>query len=321
MSTNQYGKITATASYLPEKVVTNDDLAQFMETSDEWISSRTGIKQRHIAIEENTSDLCLAVAEKLIAKKNILPEELDFIIVATMSADYTCPSVACQVQGQLKAFKAMAFDVTAACSGFVYALATAENFIRQGMTKGLVIGGEKISKLLDWEDRGSAVLFGDGAAGVLLEASPQPSILKQMLKADGQRGESLTSGYQNTNNPFTKEQKAFGLTMDGRGIWNFALKDVTKSLKEFLVDVDEVDYYLFHQANRRIIEKMAKKLGEPLEKFPMNLMNYGNTSAASIPILLDELVEEKVLNLSGNQTVVLTGYGGGLTWGNLLIQL
>lgn len=316
-----FGKIIATARYLPEKVVTNDDLAEWMDTSDEWIQSRTGIKQRHIAEAENTSDMCFQVAKKLVDKAAIDPMDLDFIIVATMSPDYTSPSVACQVQGQLGAKHAMAFDVTAACAGFVYALATAENFVRSGMKRGIVIGGEKTSKLLDWQDRSSAVLFGDGAAGVLLEANEEPSIMKQMLRADGERANALTSGYRKNSNIFHEEaETSTALSMDGRGIWNFALNDVTKSLKEFIGE-ETVDYYLLHQANKRIIEKIARKMNEPIEKFPMNLMNYGNTSAASIPILLDELVEANILSLNSNQKVVLTGYGGGLAWGNLLIQL
>lgn len=316
-----FGKITATARYLPEKIVTNDDLAEWMDTSDEWIQSRTGIKQRHIAEAENTSDMCLQVAKKLIKKSAIDPMSLDFIIVATMSPNYTSPSVACQVQGKLGAKQAMAFDVAAACAGFVYALATAENFVRSGMKRGIVIGGEKTSKLLDWRDRSSAVLFGDGAAGVLLETGEKPSIIKQMLRADGERANALTAGFRQNSNIFHEgSDTSTALAMDGRGIWNFALNDVTKSLKDFIGE-ESVDYYLLHQANKRIIEKIARKMNEPIEKFPMNLMNYGNTSAASIPILLDELVETNVLTLNSNQKVVLTGYGGGLAWGNLLIQL
>lgn len=316
-----YGKITATARYLPAKVVTNDALTQLMDTSDEWIQSRTGIKERRIAEQENTSDLCIAVANQLIEKRSIDPLTLDFVIVATMSADYTSPSVACQVQGAIGALQAMAFDVTAACSGFVYALATAENFIRSGMTRGLIIGGEKISKLIDWQDRTTAVLFGDGAAGVLLEADSKPSIIKQVLKADGTRSDALTAGYRVTKTAFYQEARENNkLAMNGRGIYDFALNDVTKCLREFVAD-EEIDYYLFHQANERIIQKMARKLKEPIEKFPMNLARYGNTSAASIPILLDELVEAGTIKLDGSQKVVFTGYGGGLTWGNLLLEL
>ena len=174
---------------------------------------------------------------------------------------------------------------------------------------------------MDWQDRSSAVLFGDGAAGVLLEANEKVSIIKQMLQADGERANSLTSGFRKNSNIFHEgPETSATLAMDGRGIWNFALNDVTKSLKEFIGE-ETVDYYLLHQANKRIIEKIARKMNEPIEKFPMNLMNYGNTSAASIPILLDELIEANILSLNSNQKVVLTGYGGGLAWGNLLIQL
>lgn len=320
MSIDQYGKIRATARYLPTNIVTNDELAQWMDTSDEWIQSRTGIKQRHIAAEENTSDLCTEVARKLLSKAQIDAASLDFIIVATMSPDYSSPSVACQVQGRIGAQQAMAFDLSAACAGFVYALATGENFIRTGMKRGLVIGGEKTSKLLNWEDRSTAVLFGDGAAGVLLEAANQPSIIRQLLRADGERSNSLVAGFRPTQTKFYQEDDQAGLTMDGRGIWNFALNDVVKDLQTF-INEEPIDLYLFHQANRRIIEKMAKKLKEPIEKFPMNLANYGNTSAASIPILLDELVEADIIHLNGTQKVVLTGYGGGLAWGNLLLEL
>ncbi|MGG5316715.1 beta-ketoacyl-ACP synthase III [Enterococcus sp. AZ072] len=320
MSIDQYGKITATARYLPNNIVTNDELAQWMDTSDEWIQSRTGIKQRHIAEEENTSDLCTEVAQKLLAKAQLDASSLDFIIVATMSPDYSSPSVACQVQGRIGARQAMAFDLTAACAGFVYALATGENFIRTGLKRGIVIGGEKTSKLINWEDRSTAVLFGDGAAGVLLEAENKPSIIRQMLRADGERANSLVAGFRPTKTKFYQDDDQSGLTMDGRGIWNFALNDVVEDLQAF-VGEDPIDLYLFHQANRRIIEKMAKKLKEPIEKFPMNLTNYGNTSAASIPILLDELVEADIIHLNGSQKVVLTGYGGGLAWGNLLLEL
>ncbi|GCF92338.1 3-oxoacyl-[acyl-carrier-protein] synthase 3 [Enterococcus florum] len=320
MSKSQFGRIVATARYLPSKVVTNNDLTQWLDTSDEWIQSRTGIKQRHIAEEENTSDLCTQVAKKLIEEQNIDPATIDFIIVATMSPDYTSPSVACIVQGAVGASSAMAFDLSAACAGFVYAVATAENFIRSGQRRGLVIGGEKTSKLIDWTDRSTAVLFGDGAAGVLIEAADEPYITKQNLNADGRRSKSLVSGHRPTNSLFYQEESQGGLTMDGRGIWNFAMNDVTTSLKE-CIGSDSVDYYLFHQANRRIIEKMAKKLKEPLEKFPINLTNYGNTSAASIPILLDELVEAGTIRLDGTQNTVFTGYGGGLAWGNVLVRL
>lgn len=318
-----YGKITATARYVPEKIVKNDDLADLMDTNDEWIRSRTGIEERRIATEENTSDLCIQVAKRLLEKSGSTAQELDFILVATMSPDYTCPSVACMVQGALAASNAFAFDITAACSGFVYALATAERFIRSGSKKGLVIGGEKISKLIDWQDRSTAVLFGDGAAGVLLEAAEEPHFLRESLAADGSRGSSLLSGYQANDSIFAEDTsgKTRYLSMNGRDIFDFVVSDVAKSLQAFAADDAEIDYYLLHQANRRLIDKLARKLKVAREKFPTNLEHYGNTSAASIPLLLDEMAEAGQIHLDGSQKVVLTGFGGGLTWGSVLLRL
>lgn len=324
---NQYGKITATAMYVPEKCVTNDELAQIMDTSDEWIQSRTGIKERHVVAEENTSDLCLKVAAQLLADSNYGPETIDFIIVATMTPDFVTPAVACQVQGQLGATNAMAFDISAACSGFVYALALGEKLIRGGARKGIVIGGETLSKVVDWQDRSTAVLFGDGAGGVLLEAADEPYLLAEKLQADGSRGMSLTSSYRENNSPFyTKEETANPyLTMVGRDIFDFAIRDVPANIRQLLTETDmelaDVDYFLLHQANGRMIDKIARKLKVPREQFFTNMDKYGNTSAASIPILLDESVKSGKLTLGSNQKVVLTGFGGGLTWGSVLYTL
>lgn len=323
MMTN-FGKISCTARYLPEKVVTNDDLAKILATSDEWIRSRTGIEKRHVVTDENTSDMCIKVAQQLIRKSGINAEQLDFILVATMSPDYTTPSVACQVQGVIGAKQAIAFDISAACSGFVYGLSVAEKFIRTGSQYGLVIGGETFSKLLDWQDRSTAVLFGDGAAGILLEAQDTPSILREKLAADGIRNQSLTAGFQVNKSPFfdEKSESSYYLKMIGRDIFDFALRDVVSNIQEVVGEEKEsIDYFLLHQANKRIIEKISKKLKVPREKFLTNMSNYGNTSAASIPILLDEAVENGKIQLGSNQKIVFTGYGGGLTWGSMLLTL
>lgn len=320
----KFGKITATASYVPEKVVTNDQLAESMDTSDEWIYSRTGIKTRHIATEENTSDLCIKVAEKLLEQGDIKAEELDFILVATMSPDYNSPSVACIVQGAIGARNAFAFDLSAACAGFVYALSMAEKMIRTGSKKGLVIGGEVLSKVLNWEDRTTAVLFGDGAGGILLEEDSQQHILKESLKADGSRGMSLTSGYKHNQNPYggSETQQTSCLTMAGRDIFDFATRDVAKSIDQLIdEDRESIDYFLLHQANSRILDKIARKVKVPREKFLQNMDKYGNTSGATIPILLDESVAAGTLELGSNQKVVLSGFGGGLAWGTMLITL
>lgn len=319
----QYAKIICTSRYVPNNVVTNDQLSERMETSDEWISSRTGIRARHITTAENTSDLCTQVAKKLLEKSGRSPKEIDFIIVATMTPDYGTPSVACQVQGNIQAENAFAFDISAACTGFVYALSIGEKFIRTGKKLGMIIGGETLSKVIDWEDRRTAVLFGDGAGGVLLEASEEQHFFAENLQADGQRGYSLTSGFIKNENPyFTGTQEAsFYMQMDGRSIYDFSLNTVTKNILSVLDESDEVDYLLLHQANKRIIEKIAKKIKVPREKFLTNMEQNGNTSAASIPLLLDESVENGILRLGSKQKIVLTGYGGGLTWGSLRLSL
>ncbi|MFS0930244.1 beta-ketoacyl-ACP synthase III [Enterococcus durans] len=318
----QFGTITATASVLPEKIITNEDLSKMMDTSDEWIATRTGIRQRRCVTDQETSDLCYFVAEKLLKKRNIVASELDFIIVATMSPDYATPSVAVQVQGKIGAMRAIAFDISAACSGFVYALSLAEKLIRCGSKKGLVIGGETLSKLIDWSDRTTAVLFGDGAGGVLLEAGNEQKLLAEHLAADGTRGTSLTAGYHHNASPIYTEDSegSFYLKMVGRDIFDFAVRDVAKNIKEIIKD-EPVDYLLLHQANLRIIEKIARKVKVPQEKFLTNMDKYGNTSAASIPILLDEAVTSGRITLGKKQKVVFTGYGGGLTWGSILMEL
>ncbi|HEM3501758.1 beta-ketoacyl-ACP synthase III [Streptococcus suis] len=322
-----HAKISQVAHYLPKKIVTNDDLAQRMETSDEWIRSRTGIGQRHIVTGETTSDLASQVARKLLEKSQLDASEIDFIIVATITPDASMPSTAAMVQAAIGAKKAFAYDLVAACSGFVFALSTAEKLLASGVyTRGLVIGAETLSRSVDWSDRSTAVLFGDGAGGVLLEACEQPSFLAEILRTDGSRGASLTAGIDQKETPFSTQsrQQPF-IQMEGRAIFEFATRDVTATMAELLeqadMTVDCVDYFLLHQANIRILDKMARKLGVAREKFPANMDKYGNTSAASLPILLSECVESGMLRLDGSQIVLMAGFGGGLTWGTLLLQL
>ncbi|MBO6386892.1 ketoacyl-ACP synthase III [Enterococcus casseliflavus] len=319
---NMFGKITATASYVPEKIVTNDDLSNLMDTSDEWIHSRTGIKRRRVAVGENTSDLCIRVAQTLLQDAQLSAESLDFILVATITPDFNTPAVACQVQGAIGAVNAFAFDISAACAGFVYALSMAEKLIRTGAKKGLVIGGEVLSKVLDWNDRSTAVLFGDGAGGLLLEASSEQHLLKESLKADGTRGMSLTSGFRTNENPFSQNAPAYSACMQmiGREIFDFATRDVVASIND-LTQNEAIDYFLLHQANSRILDKVAHKLKQPREKFLQNMQDYGNTSAASIPLLLDEEIKRGTLSLGSGQKVVFSGFGGGLTWGTMLATL
>ncbi|MGX7030920.1 beta-ketoacyl-ACP synthase III [Vagococcus zengguangii] len=321
-----YSRITQCAHYAPTTVVHNDDLAKMIDTSDEWIYQRTGIRQRHVVTNENTSDLCEKVAYQLLEKSGLTAEELDFIIIATVTPDYQMPSTACLVQGLIGATKAFAFDVTAACSGFVYALSLADKLIQSGTyQRGLVIGAETMSKIIDWTDRSTAVLFGDGAGGVLLEASPTRHFLAEQLQSDGKRAQSLTAGYQNNQSPFatTTELIKESIVMDGRQIFDFALKDVSKNIRQTIERLEEptIDYVLAHQANKRLLDAMAKKTKLPREKFLDNMEFFANTSAASIPILLSEAIEQGTLKLNSGQHILLTGFGGGLTWGSLAIKL
>lgn len=321
-----YNRIMQVAHAVPEKIVTNDDLAKIVDTSDEWIFSRTGIKQRRIAQTENTSDLCIKVAQDLLAKSQVSAEQLDFVIVATMTPDYQSPSVACQVQGAIGAVNAFAFDLSAACAGFVYALSTADKLLKAKTNQayGLVIGGEVLSRVIDWQDRSTCVLFGDAAAGVLLTNQSSYGIMRDQLLADGTRATALTSGGCMQNSPFaeTIDPSSRCLRMNGRDIFDFATRDVAKSLSEFVGDdLATIDYFLLHQANARILDKMSKKLHVERSRFLQNMDRYGNTSAASIPLLLSEKVADQTLSLNGKQKLVLSGFGGGLAYGHLLLTL
>ena len=323
-----FAKISQAAYYVPSQVVTNDDLSKIMDTSDEWITSRTGIRERRISQSEDTSDLASQVAKELLKKASLKAKEIDFIIVATITPDAMMPSTAACVQAKIGAVNAFAFDLTAACSGFIFALSAAEKMIKSGQyQKGLVIGAEVLSKIIDWSDRTTAVLFGDGAGGVLLEADSSEYFLFESIHSDGSRGESLTSGEHAVSSPFSQVDKKDNcfLKMDGRAIFDFAIRDVSKSISTLIrksdMPVEAIDYFLLHQANIRILDKMAKKIGADREKFPANMMKYGNTSAASIPILLAECVENGTIELNSSHTVLLSGFGGGLTWGSLIVKI
>ncbi|WP_159544427.1 beta-ketoacyl-ACP synthase III [Streptococcus halichoeri] len=322
-----YSRIGAVAHYVPNQVVTNHDLAKIMDTTDDWIRSRTGIEERRITQTENTSDLAIAVAEKLLQQAQLAPEAIDFIIIATMSPDASMPSTAAKVQAGIGASKAFAFDMTAACSGFVFALATADKLIRSGAyQKGLVIGAEVTSKMLDWTDRSTAVLFGDGAGGVLIEQTMRPHFLAESLHTDGSRGHTLTSGASPLASPYSQGQaKKTAIQMEGRAIFDFAVRDVATSIVQLIeqsgLDKNQLDYLLLHQANQRILDKMARKMDLPRAKFLENMMHYGNTSAASIPILMSEAFEQGRLTLDGSKLVLLSGFGGGLTWGTLIVKI
>lgn len=320
-------RIVATGAGIPSQVITNDDLAQIMDTSDEWIRQRTGIGERHISGGEDLSYYTTKAARQIIERAGIAPEDIDLIVVATVTADYCTPSAACMVQKEIGAVNAVAFDVTAACSGFLYGVSVADKFIRCGVYKNaLVIGGEILSKIVDWQDRSTCVLFGDGAAGVLLERSEsQQGILMEELGAKGEDCAVLTArrlAPANAFNEIEPQAECGHVTMDGRVVFKFATKKIVSSIENVLeksgVSKDEITYFITHQANARIVEVAAKKLKLPMDRFYTNIEHYGNTSAASIPIALNEMNEKGLLH-EGDK-LILCGFGGGLTWGTLLIQ-
>lgn len=320
-------QIVQSASTVPERVVPNDELNTYMETSDEWISTRTGIKQRHVSTGQTTSDLCTSVAQKLLEQAGLQATDLDFIIVATMSPDFLTPATAAIVQGRIGANQAFAFDVNAACSGFIYGLKVAEGLLQAPKSRGMLIGGEVLSKLVDWHERSTAVLFGDGAAGVLLENAPSASsaFLASDLQTIGELGDRLTAGYQPVNSVFTTDSTDAHrqyFEMDGRAVYKFATHQVPESIERAVAKadllVDDVDYFILHQANQRIIDQIAKRLAQPTDKFLSNVAAYGNTSAASVPILLDEAIQNGTIQRG--QTIALGGFGGGLTVGTQIIK-
>lgn len=322
-------QIIKTAKYLPKKILTNNDLSEIMETSDKWIYSRTGIHQRHISENENTSDLATKVAINLLNQEGLAAKDLKFIIVATMTPDYLTPSTAAIVQGNIGAEKAFCFDISAACSGFEYALSVAKNYLNEN-DYGIVIGSEVVSKVLDWSDRSTSVLFGDGAAGALVKgvSLENDSLIAEKLITYGDLNNHLVSGFSDVkqHNFDNKDENVFNSSffkMNGREIYNFATRNVTKHIKEIVteanIEFSDIDYFVLHQANNRLIKKIASKLDISEEKFPTNVEFYGNTSAASVPILLDELIKNKKIK-KGN-TILICGFGGGLTIGAQILKM
>lgn len=315
-------KIIGTGSALPKKIVTNDDLSKIMDTSDEWIKSRTGIESRHLAVEETTTSMSVEAAEQALKNAGINAENVDMIIAATISADKVIPGLACEVQSAIGAKHAVAFDLNAACSGFLFSLNTAEMYLRSGVYKtALVIGAEVLSKMMDWNDRSTCVLFGDGAGAAVLQAQDgdgKEGILAMIQGTDGARGEVLACENRPVNNPYQKNDTGIDYVhMNGQEVYKFAVKTVPEAISQAVekagLSLDEVDYFILHQANYRIIEAVAKRLAQPMEKFPTNLQECGNISAASVPILLDKVCNHGIIN-KGDK-IVLAGFGAGLTWG------
>jgi len=317
-----YSRIIGTGSFLPRNVVTNADLAQRMDTSDDWIRSRTGIRQRHIAEEgETSSSLAFGASKAALASAGIAAGEIDLIILATSTPDYIFPSTACLLQARLGIKGCPAFDVQAVCSGFAYALATADLFIRSGQHRcALVVGAEVFSRILDWNDRGTCVLFGDGAGAVILRADAKPGIMASALHADGSYAGILSvpgnvCGGKATGDPF--------LRMDGQAVFKFAVRVLDEVARETLgkcgQQVEDIDWLIPHQANLRILEATAKRLGLPPEKLIVTVDTHGNTSAASVPLALDAAVRDG--RIKPGHKVMLEAVGGGFTWGAALVQM
>jgi 3-oxoacyl-[acyl-carrier-protein] synthase III len=316
-----HSRIAGTGGYLPAEVLTNAELARRIDTSDEWVHARTGIRQRHIAApHEQTSDLALAASHKALAQAGIAPEDVDLIVVATTTPDMIFPSTACILQSKLGASGGPAFDVQAVCSGFVYALATADLMVKSGAVRNaLVVGAEIYSRILDWSDRGTCVLFGDGAGAVVLLPSSVPGILSSHLHADGRYRDilSVPGGVANG-----KIQGTPFLHMDGGAVFKFAVKVLAEVAQEALaankLPSSAIDWLVPHQANMRIMEATMKKLALPVERMVSTVAEHANTSAASIPLALDIAVRDG--RIQPGHLVMLAGVGGGFTWGSVLMR-
>ncbi|WP_292999785.1 beta-ketoacyl-ACP synthase III [Nevskia sp.] len=316
-----YSRIVGTGSYLPKRIVTNRELEDRIETSDDWIVSRTGIEARHVAADDElTSDLALHAARNAMTAAGVTADEIDLIIVATTTPDMVFPSTACLVQAKLGVTKGAAFDVQAVCTGFIYALAIADKLVACGQHKcALVIGAEVFSRILDWNDRRTCVLFGDGSGAVVLKTSETPGILSSHLHSDGSLSHILRvpggiAGGQLRGSPY--------LEMDGQSVYRVAVKSLSECAQEALtknnVTADQLDWYVPHQANIRIINTLAEKVGVPKDKVVVTVAQQGNTSAASVPLALDAAVKDG--RIKHGNLVMLQGVGGGMTWGSVLLR-
>lgn len=324
-----FGKIIGTGSYIPERAVDNVELGKYVDTSDEWVRERTGIVRRHVMNEETTKEMAACAAKRALKASGLKPQELDMIIVSTLSSDIALPSTACYVQAQLGAVNACCFDLNAACTGFLLAYNTVQTYFAAGVIRtALIIGAEGLSRLVDWTDRGTCILFGDGAGAAVLKEDPAAAF-QTVMHADGAGGAALTmqTGWAlrqraidatkdfKASDPLSQKETYIG--MDGQAVFKFAVKKVPECINELMQQCalceEDIDLYLLHQANARMLRSIAKRLHTTMDKIPMNVSEYGNTSSASIPILLDEVVRQKKIK-PGNK-VIMAGFGAGLTWG------
>ena len=324
------GKICGTGAYVPEYRMDNNQIAAIVETNDEWIRERTGVEARHIAEgEETTVSMACMAGRRALADAGITAQEIDLLIVSTTSSNLILPCTACEVQKELGADRATCFDLSAACTGFLLAYNTALAYLNCGVYHtALLIGSECLSNLVDWKDRGTCILFGDGAGAVVLKGA-EGNMYAPVTHSDGAKGEALTCKSRHDWSNRKDESGASGMKdelhrigMDGQAVFRFAVKRVPEVIGEVLsenqMSKEDIALYVLHQANKRIVEAVAKRLDEPMEKFPMNIHEYGNTSSASIPILLDELHRKGKLH-KGDR-LVLAGFGAGLTWGAAILE-
>lgn len=321
-------KILGTGSAVPLRTVENTELETFLDTSDEWIRERTGIESRHAANGETTTSLAAEACRRALENAGKRPEEVELILAATVSPDHTFPCLACEIQAAIGADSAVAYDINAACAGFLFALNSAAAFLQCGVYRNaLIVGAEVLTKLVDWQDRSSCILFGDGAGAAFVTAD-EDNVVAMVQGANGKKGMVLSRSEAPIHTPFCTEASAQAvsgsgyLEMNGQEVFRFAVSQVPESIQEVLEkagwDKSEVDHYILHQANARIIRSIAKRMGEPEEKFPMNLERYGNMSSASIPVLLDEM--NRSGRLKRGDKLVLAGFGAGLTYGATAVR-
>jgi 3-oxoacyl-[acyl-carrier-protein] synthase-3 len=319
-----YSKIVGTGRYLPERIMTNADLEKIVDTSSDWIRTRTGVERRHLAAEgQLTSDLCVEATKKAVENAGITLDEIDIIIVGTTSPDLIFPNIGTIIQHKLGMHGCPAFSLEAACTGFIYALATADQFVRAGQSKcALVIGAETITKLLDWSDRTTCVLFGDGAGAVIIKSADEPGIISCHLGADGKYKDLLYYPAGVSQDLHKAGVGNIGLMMSGNEVFKVAVKTLSNSASEILAvnnfDLSDIDWLVPHQANLRIIQAIAKRLNLSMEKVILTVQDHGNTSAASVPMALDVAIHDG--RIKRGQLILMEAFGGGFTWGSILMR-
>jgi 3-oxoacyl-[acyl-carrier-protein] synthase-3 len=315
-----FGKIIGLGSYIPEKRITNDELSKIVDSDDEWIRERTGIRARHVMDGENTAMMAAKAAKEALNQAGVQAEAIDLIIVSSVSSNLILPNTACFVQEELHAENAMCFDINTACTGFMVAYNTVQTYINLGLIRtALIVASEGLSKLVDWTDRGTCILFGDGAGAAVIQADEQ-AVFETVMHADGSGKNALwmENDFAGRDIPFGKkgEDRKNYITMDGREVFRFAVHQVPGCIQELLEkmnkEVTDIDCFVLHQANERIVKSIAKRLKIDAEKVPMNMAEYGNTSSACIPILLTELVRDG--KIKRGDRLVMSGFGAGLTW-------